>query len=61
MLGWPDNRKVALGGALGSNVVNVALILALALVIAGIHSPRDSVKRYFCGGVGPGHHRRACA
>jgi cation:H+ antiporter len=39
--------QIALGDALGSNVVNVALILALALLIAGIHSPRDSVKRDF--------------
>jgi cation:H+ antiporter len=33
--------------ALGSNVVNVALVLAIALVISGIRSPRDSVKRDF--------------
>lgn len=39
--------EIALGDALGSNVVNVALVLALALVIAGIQSPRDSVKRDF--------------
>ena len=39
--------QIALGDALGSNVVNVALILALALVISGIQSPRDSVKRDF--------------
>lgn len=38
---------IALGDALGSNVVNVALILALALVISGIQSPRDTVKRDF--------------
>lgn len=37
--------QIALGDALGSNVVNVALILALALIIAGIRCPRDSVKR----------------
>jgi cation:H+ antiporter len=37
--------QIALGDALGSNVVNIALILGLALVISGIHSPRDSVKR----------------
>jgi cation:H+ antiporter len=41
------NPQIALGDALGSNVVNVALILALALVISGIQSPRDSVKRDF--------------
>jgi len=39
--------QIALGDALGSNVVNVALILAIALVISGIRSPRDSVKRDF--------------
>ncbi|NMG74135.1 sodium:calcium antiporter [Aromatoleum diolicum] len=39
--------KIALGDALGSNVVNIALILALALVISGIQSPRDSIKRDF--------------
>ncbi len=39
--------QIALGDALGSNVVNVALILGLALVISGIQSPRDSVKRDF--------------
>lgn len=39
--------QLAFGNALGSNVLNVALILALALVISGIQSPRDSVKRDF--------------
>ncbi|MGZ8223907.1 MAG: calcium/sodium antiporter [Methylobacter sp.] len=39
--------QITLGDALGSNVVNVALILALALVISGIQSPRDSIKRDF--------------
>lgn len=39
--------EISLGDALGSNVVNVALILALALVISGIKSPRHSVKRDF--------------
>lgn len=37
--------QIALGDALGSNVVNVALILGLALVISGIQTPRDCVKR----------------
>lgn len=41
------NPELALGDALGSNVVNVALILGLALAISGIQSPRDSVKRDF--------------
>lgn len=39
--------QIAFGDALGSNVVNVALILGLALVISGIQSSRDSVKRDF--------------
>lgn len=39
--------QIALGDALGSNVVNVALILALALVISGIQTPRESVERDF--------------
>jgi len=39
--------QIALGDALGSNIVNVALVLGLALVISGIQSPRDSVKRDF--------------
>lgn len=37
--------QIALGDALGSNVVNIALILALALLISGIRSPRDILKR----------------
>ena len=44
MVGEP---QIALGDALGSNVLNVALILAVALVISGIQCPRDSVKRDF--------------
>ena len=39
--------EIALGDALGSNVVNVALILGLALVISPIRSPRDSIRRDF--------------
>ena len=39
--------QIALGNALGGNVVNVTLILGLALVISGIQSPRDSVRRDF--------------
>ncbi|HEX2531912.1 MAG TPA: calcium/sodium antiporter [Burkholderiaceae bacterium] len=44
--------QIALGDALGSNVVNVALILALGLVISRIKSPRDSVKRDFSVALG---------
>lgn len=39
--------QIALGDALGSNVVNVALILGIALVLSPIRSPRGSVKRDF--------------
>jgi len=39
--------EIALGDSLGSNVVNVAFILALALVISGIQAPRQSVRRDF--------------
>ena len=39
--------QIALGDALGSNVVNVALILGAALVISGIQSTRAGVKRDF--------------
>ncbi|OGT82164.1 MAG: sodium:calcium antiporter [Gammaproteobacteria bacterium RIFCSPLOWO2_02_FULL_61_13] len=39
--------QIALGDALGSNVVNVALILAVALTISGILCPRDSIRRDF--------------
>ena len=39
--------QISLGDALGSNVVNVALILGIALIISGIQSSRDSVKRDF--------------
>jgi cation:H+ antiporter len=39
--------QIALGDALGSNVVNVALILGIALLISPIRSARESVKREF--------------
>jgi cation:H+ antiporter len=38
---------ISLGDALGSNVVNVALILAIPVLISGIKSPPDSVRREF--------------
>ncbi len=41
------NPQIALGDALGSNIVNVALILALALLISGIQGSSDSNKRDF--------------
>ena len=39
--------RIALGDALGSNVVNVALILATAVLIAPITATRDTIKRDF--------------
>jgi cation:H+ antiporter len=39
--------QIALGDSLGSNVVNVALILGAALLISGIQSPRAGLKRDF--------------
>ncbi len=39
--------EISLGDSLGSNVVNVALILAIALCISGISCPRRSVQRDF--------------
>lgn len=39
--------QIALGDSLGSNLVNIALILALALLISGIQSPRGNIKREF--------------
>ncbi len=39
--------QVALGDALGSNVVNVALILGLVLVISPLQSSRSGVRRDF--------------
>jgi cation:H+ antiporter len=38
---------IALGDALGSNVVNIALILGIALSISAIRAPRDSIRRDF--------------
>ena len=38
---------IALGDGLGSNVVNVALILGLALLVSGVQSSRDSIRRDF--------------
>lgn len=39
--------QIALGNALGSNVVNVALILGIALAVSPIGSPGGSMKRDF--------------
>jgi cation:H+ antiporter len=39
--------QIALGDALGSNVVNVALILAIAVLIIPITVPRDAIRRDF--------------
>lgn len=39
--------QIALGDALGSNVVNISLILGLALLISPIKVARDSIRRDF--------------
>lgn len=39
--------QIALGDALGSNVVNIGLILGLALAFAPIHATRDVLRRDF--------------
>ncbi|MEK6664115.1 MAG: sodium:calcium antiporter [Pseudomonadota bacterium] len=39
--------QIALGDALGSNVVNIGLILGVALFFGPINSPRDTKKRDF--------------
>jgi cation:H+ antiporter len=45
--GLAGEPNIALGDSLGSNVVNVALILGTALTISGIQAPRSSLKRDF--------------
>jgi cation:H+ antiporter len=40
-----EKPEIALGDGLGSNVVNVALVLGLALLIGPIVSPRESTRR----------------
>lgn len=39
--------QIGLGDAIGSNVVNVGLILGLALLVGAIKAPRDSIRRDF--------------
>jgi cation:H+ antiporter len=39
--------SISLGDVLGSNIVNVALILALALTMDNLRAPYDSIKRDF--------------
>lgn len=45
--GISQKPQIALGDALGSNVVNVALILGVAVVIAPIYSSRNALRRDF--------------
>lgn len=45
--GLAGTPQIALGNALGANIVNIAFILAISLIISGIRSPRDTVKRDF--------------
>lgn len=47
-----DGRpEISLGDAVGSNVVNVALILGIALVFSRIHCDRGTVRREFPGAL----------
>lgn len=39
--------RISFGDALGSNVLNVALILGITLLFGGIHAPRRTVRRNF--------------
>lgn len=45
--GIAGEPQIALGDSLGSNVVNVALILGTALAISAIRTPRSSLNRDF--------------
>lgn len=42
-----EKPQISLGDVLGSNIVNIALVLGLALAVSGIQSPRGSIKRDF--------------
>jgi cation:H+ antiporter len=44
--------QIALGDALGSNVVNIALVLGLVLVISETRAPRGSINRDFLVALG---------
>ena len=44
--------QIGLGDVLGSNVVNVALILGLGLLIAPIPAPRDVIRRDYVQAIG---------
>lgn len=46
------NPEIGLGDATGSNVVNIALILALALMIKPMHSARSAIKLDFLTALG---------
>jgi cation:H+ antiporter len=37
--------EIALGDVLGSNINDIAVVLGLALLISGVQSPRDSIRR----------------
>jgi len=39
------HSEIAFGNALGANVINISLILAIALIVAGMNTPRESVRR----------------
>jgi cation:H+ antiporter len=45
--GIAGSPQIALGDALGSNIVNITLILGIVLTISGIKAPRDTIRRDF--------------
>jgi cation:H+ antiporter len=45
--GIAGTPQIALGDVLGSNIVNIALILGIVLTISGIEAPRDTIRRDF--------------
>jgi cation:H+ antiporter len=47
MAGLAKTPQVSLGDVLGSNIINVALVLGITLLIGGLHSTRAKVGRDF--------------
>jgi cation:H+ antiporter len=45
--GMAGSPPIAHGDALGSNIVNIALILGIVLTISGIKASRDTIRREF--------------
>ncbi|EAT58079.1 sodium:calcium antiporter [Chlorobium ferrooxidans] len=43
--GIAGSPQIAMGDALGSNIVNIAFILGIVLAISGIDAPQDTIRR----------------